>query len=410
MRIGTHRYVVLAILTTLNLLAYIDRSILFQVQPLIQQEFGVTKTQLGLLTTAFMTCFVIAAPILGFLEDRCSRRPIIALGAIVWSISTLLTGATSEFHTLLIRHAVVGVGEACMVAAPGYIADLFPEGERGRGLSFLYMSASTGTALGFMIGGTLAHLYGWRMPFYVVSGPGILLALMLLLTDEPKRGAQDAVKGTAIVGDLVRNRSYLTATLGLAFIAFALGGAQVWFPYFLVRVRGMSMVATATFIGVITAINGVGASLTGGWLADRVSKRRQANSMIPFTIAAAAVPLMLAAIYVPKPAMFPAMYLLNFVLLLNYVPLGATVVRSVGPQLRSTAFAFHFVVLHLFGHGASPPIIGYVADRTGSLQLGLTVTAAALALSSLVLLYGSRPARITERNANPPTAASAANS
>ena len=186
----SHPYLVLAILTTLNFLNFIDRSILFQVQPLIQREFGVSKMQIGLLTTAFMICFMVAAPVIGFAADRYPRRPIIVAGAVLWSVLTLLTATTWNFQTLLIRHAIVGIGEACMVAAPGYVADLFPREKRGRMLAILFMAIPAGTALGYLIGGVIGHLYGWRAPFYIVSGPGLVCALLLLTLREPERGEQ----------------------------------------------------------------------------------------------------------------------------------------------------------------------------------------------------------------------------
>src|SRR5262249_34831353 len=91
----------LVLLTALNLLNYIDRTVLFAVQPLVQQEFGVSKTQIGYLTSAFLLCFMIAAPFTGPLADRYSRRRVIALGAALWSGLTLLTAVTHTFNELL---------------------------------------------------------------------------------------------------------------------------------------------------------------------------------------------------------------------------------------------------------------------------------------------------------------------
>ena len=85
------------LLTALNFLNYIDRSVLFAVQPLVQAEFHRSDAQFGFLTTAFFLCYMIAAPIMGVLADRYERKWIIIGGAIVWSAATLLTalvGAT----------------------------------------------------------------------------------------------------------------------------------------------------------------------------------------------------------------------------------------------------------------------------------------------------------------------------
>src|ERR1700730_14460127 len=81
----------LVLLTALNLLNYIDRSVLFAVQPLIQGEFHRSDADFGLLSSAFFLFYMIAAPVMGPLGNRYSRKWIIAIGAMVWSFATLLT-------------------------------------------------------------------------------------------------------------------------------------------------------------------------------------------------------------------------------------------------------------------------------------------------------------------------------
>ena len=115
----------LVILTTLNFLNYIDRSVLFAVQPLVQTEFKLTNAQVGYLTSAFLLFYMVAAPFVGPLADRYSRKLIIVLGAVFWSGLTLMTAVTHTYGELLLRHTLVGVGEATFVTiAPTFVADL----------------------------------------------------------------------------------------------------------------------------------------------------------------------------------------------------------------------------------------------------------------------------------------------
>jgi len=123
----------LIVLTTLNLLNYVDRNVLFAVQPLVQDEFHLSNAQIGYLTSAFLGFYMIAAPFVGPLADRYSRKLIIVLGALFWSGLTLMTAVTHTYTELLIRHTLVGVGEATFVTiAPTFVADLFAEEKRGR--------------------------------------------------------------------------------------------------------------------------------------------------------------------------------------------------------------------------------------------------------------------------------------
>src|SRR5258706_1972342 len=131
MRPSPHPRLALVILTALNFFNYIDRSVLFAVEPLVQQEFHRSDRDFGLLTSSFFFCYMIAAPFMGWLADRYPRRLIIALGALLWSSATLLTAVTHNFTELLVRHTLVGIGEASFVIiAPALLADLFGEDRR----------------------------------------------------------------------------------------------------------------------------------------------------------------------------------------------------------------------------------------------------------------------------------------
>src|SRR5258706_7901761 len=185
----------LIVLTALNLLNYADRNILYAVQPLVQDEFHLTKTQVGYLTSAFLGFYMIAAPFVGPLADRYSRKLIIVFGAIFWSGLTLLTAVTHTYGELLVRHTLVGVGEATFVTiAPTFVVDLFSEDKRARVLGVFYLAIPVGSAAGYLLGGHLAPIYGWRFPFYIAAAPGFLLGIAVLFLKEPERGQFDSVK------------------------------------------------------------------------------------------------------------------------------------------------------------------------------------------------------------------------
>src|SRR6266542_5588187 len=152
----------LIVLTALNFVNYIDRSVLFAVQPMVQAEFHRSDAEFGFLTSAFFFCYMITAPFVGVLADRYPRKNIMIIGALVWSGATLLTAVTHDFTTLLIRHTIVGIGEATFVTiAPAFLSDMFPEHRRGRILSIFYLAIPVGTAMGYLLGGFLGHHFGW---------------------------------------------------------------------------------------------------------------------------------------------------------------------------------------------------------------------------------------------------------
>jgi MFS transporter, Spinster family, sphingosine-1-phosphate transporter len=390
----TNARVALVLLTALNFLNYIDRNVLFAVQPLIQREFALSDEQVGFLTSAFFICYMIAAPLIVPLADRFPRKWIMAVGALVWSLATLLSAVTHNYNELLLRHVIVGIGEATFVAiSPAFLADLFPETIRGRVMGFFYMATPVGSALGYIVGGYLGHHHGWRAPFMICALPGLLLAFGVLTLREPVRGASDHLadsfeRGTVL--GLLRNKAYWSISLGAAMMTFAIGGLQVWMPTFLTRIRHVPLDRANVAFGGMTVIAGTVATLFGGWLGDRLLRRTPAAYQLISAVGMVlSIPAIAVAIYCPGPAMYPSIFLGEFFLLVNTAPLNAALVNSVGARIRATALAVNIFVIHLLGDAFSPTLIGYISDKT-NLEMGLTSMVVAVALSAVVLFYGMR--------------------
>jgi MFS transporter, Spinster family, sphingosine-1-phosphate transporter len=384
----------LIILTALNLLNYVDRNVLFAVQPLVQDEFHLTNAQIGYLTSAFLGFYMIAAPFVGPLADRYSRKLIIVLGALFWSGLTLLTAVTHTYTELLVRHTLVGVGEATFVTiAPTFVADLFAEKMRGRILGVFYLAIPVGSAAGYLLGGYLAPHHGWRFPFYVAAAPGFVLALAVLFLKEPERGQFDSLKETpergTILG-LARNPAFLTSTLGMAAMTFSLGGIQVWMPKFLFSERGYTLEAANLAFGIIIVADGIVAALAGGWLGDYLLPRMKSSYyLVSGASMLLGVPVMIVALFAKGAIMIPAIGVAAFFLLLNTAPLNAAVINSVGAHIRATALAVNIFIIHILGDVPSPTMMGWVADKR-SLQAAFILPIIAMAISSAILFYGMK--------------------
>ncbi|MGA2978238.1 MAG: MFS transporter [Terriglobales bacterium] len=397
----------LALLTALNLLNYIDRSVLFAVQDLVKAEFHRSDAAFGLLTSVFFIFYMCAAPFMGPLSLRFSRKRVIVAGALVWSGATLLTAVTTNFNQLLIRHTLVGIGEASFVIlSPTFVADMFPVEKRGRVMGVFYLALPVGTALGYLLGGFMGPTHGWRAPFYVGAAPGVLLALLLLLIPEPPLGQFDTPESKTperdTVKSLLHNPAFITATLGMAMMTFALGGLQVWMPTFLHRAHGYSLLDANIIFGLSTISNGLVASLAGGWISDRLLRRtKSAHYLVSAVSLGLGIPAMCVALFASGRTMVVGIFVAEFLLLLNTGPLNAAIIDSVGPHVRAAALAASIFVYHLLGDVPSPALIGYMSDKY-SLQLAFLGPVIAIALSSAILFYGMRfapPLRICGESA-----------
>jgi len=386
----------LAVLTGLNILNYIDRNVLFAVQSDVKKEFTVSDGQIGTLTTAFFFTYMFAAPLIGWLGDRFPRKNLVVIGIFIWSGFTFLTWFVHDYNQLLFRHAIVGIGEASYATiAPTLIADSFPPLKRGRMLSIFYLGLPVGSAAGYFVGGYVAHYFGsWRAPFMAAGIPGFALGVLLWLLPEPPRGQHEEhapVDVWTLLRGLARNGAFITATLGMAMYTFAIGGMQTWIPTFLIRLRGLDLKSANIDFGLITLVNGIGATLLGGWIGDRLLKR-YFGAYYTFSGVAMliAVPLMIAAIYTRGKLMFPAIFVAVFFVLVGTGPSNAAVINSVSASIRSTALAVNVFIIHLLGDALSPRLIGSISDRTGSLQTAFGVAFAAAAISGVLFLLGAR--------------------
>ena len=396
----------LLLLIGLNLLNYIDRYILPGEVPLIQHEFHSTDEQMGALTTALFVCYMLTAPLTGWLGDRFRRKPLIVAGAVLWSLATLATAWVHGYWTLYFRHALVGVGEATFgIYAPAVLSDFYPERERNRILTIFYLAIPLGAALGYLAGGELGSRYGWRAPFFLCAIPGLVIAALYAgFAAEPERGSSDHIRATprrATVPGLFRNPAFLTATFGLATLTFAMGGISAWVPTFLHRFSGLSVANASLAVGAITIVDGIAGTIAGGWVAQRwLRTNDRALYLLSFWSVVLTLPFGALVFFGPRAWAIPSLFAAEFFLFLNTGPLNAAIVNSVSAPVRATAISFNLFCIHFFGDAFSPQIIGAVSDRT-NLSIGLGFTLIFLVISSAILLLGARFAPALDSTAPP---------
>src|SRR5438067_45058 len=177
---------------------------------------NLTDAELGYMEAALLLSVTVLAPLFGRLGDRYPRAKLMATAAVLWSFATAATGvvdrlnflpASLQLHIPLVNvtlvlsgvalalcavRACVGVGEsAYSTITPSLIADYFPHHKRATALGVFQAAIPMGFALGFVIGGVLAHFFGWRVAFMLVGVPGLLTAVLVWRLREPRRGATD---------------------------------------------------------------------------------------------------------------------------------------------------------------------------------------------------------------------------
>ncbi len=399
----------LGVLTSINLLNYLDRYVVSAIVPDLKSALGLTDTALGGLMSAFMLVYMLTAPAFGSWGDRGSRTRPIALGVLVWSLATALSGLAQSYAQLLAGRALVGIGEAAYVAiAPALLADCFASQGRGRVYAVLNMAIPVGAALGYIVGGLVSAHWGWRAAFFVAGVPGMLLAAAVLWLPDPPRGSQDrpltpaapaAASPLAIYLGLLGRWPYVVVVLGYAAYTFGLGGLAFWMPTFLERVRHVPPAAATTGFGTIVLVTGFVGTFAGGWLGDHLLRfSRQAYLWFSGVLTLLAVPCALLALLAPSSAVYyPAIVGAQLLLFMSTGPINAAIVNIAGPLERASAIALSMFAIHLLGDVPSPALIGRVSHLT-SLGEATLIVPAAFAVAGVVWLVA---ARVNERAALP---------
>jgi MFS family permease len=348
-----------------------------------------------------MVSYSITSPLFGRLGDLFTRKYVIAAGVVLWSFATAGAGLARSFWQMFLPRSLVGVGEAAYATiAPGIITDLYEEERRGRALAVFYAAIPAGSALGFVLGGYLSEIYGWRAAFFVVGLPGVLFASLAMLIREPRRGATD--KASDPMADapptLLRtyrmlwdNRVYGVVTLGFVAYTFALGGLVGWMPALLERYDHMTTSEANEVFGAMTVVSGFLGTFAGGFLGDYLLRHtRHAYLWVSGLCMFAGAPVTVVALSARSPSLFlPAIFLAEFFLFLNTGPLNAVVLGCVPARVRATAMAVNIFFIHALGDAISPPIIGALSDRFGLYRATL-VAPLMMLVSGIVLLYAIR--------------------
>ena len=398
----------LAILSGLNMLNYLDRYVMSAVLTPLQKELGLSDGDAGWAASAFMLGYFISAPVFGYLGDRFPRKYLMLGGVLIWSLATAGSGLAHSFVHLFAIRMVVGVGEACFVTmGPSWISDVFAATRRNTALTLFYVAIPFGSAIGFTIGGWFAQHGDWRGAFIYAGLPGVLLALLLLLLREPRRGQSDGIEGEVVpkarageVAGLLLNRRYNLLVWGYAAQTFSIGAFGVWGPTFLHRIHGLPLGESATIFGAMLAGTGLVATLLGGFLANALRKRTPAGYVWIMALSLiAATPVCFFALMVGNATLsLVGLGTSMFFLFLPTGPIASEIFEIVPVHLRASAMAVCTFIIHLFGDFGSPTVVGNLSTFTGDLQKAVlilpVVLMAGAALWCVLIRFTREPLKV----------------
>lgn len=419
----------LAVLTAIFVLSFIDRSSLSLVVGPIKREFGVDDFQMSLLLGASFVLFysTISIPA-GYLVDRFSRRGVIGWAVFAWSSMTVLCGLAKNYTHLFLCRAGIGIGEAALQpAAYSMIRDAFPPDRRGRAFGIYQMGPMVGVGFSLFIGGWLlkasesgavaglpwlGSLKPWQFVIVVPGLIGLPFAAMMLLLREPARVVQQqsaASGGWTAYREALRflgNEWRLYAPLWIAatLYAMAISGFNAWAPTVVAQTWNLPLSNVGRTLGPLMMASVPLGLFLFGTVMDRLSKRgrRAAPLEVAMTAMIVADVATLALAFVGNPFVAAALYACHaFFAASMPSSAGATMAQITPGRLMGRLTSVFFLVQNLLGLALGPTVATLLArlygDDPQALRYGI-VTLYCLCTGIAAFMYAITARRVRNRS------------
>lgn len=357
------------VLLMVNILNFVDRQSVFILAEDIKRDLALTDTDIGLLGgIAFAVVYATLGVPLARIAELYGRKRVLAAVLFLWSALTALGGFAQNFVQLVATRLGVAAGEAGSTpTAHSLIASHFPEARRGTVLAIFSLGVPLGTMIGLVLAGWINQVASWRVAMIALGLPGILLAIVLLLTVREPPAPIAAVRQQRL-GQTMRalwvRPSFRQMAYGQAVYSMGANAAIVFAPAFLMRTYGLDSASTGLSLGIVYGVIGVAGTLIGGVMGDRFGSRdARWRLWLPALVLLAAMPLTLGAWFAPDPSLSVALLAgTKFANLFYFGPIFVAL-HSIAPiHARGTASAILLFFNSLIGISLGPLITGAASD------------------------------------------------
>jgi ACS family glucarate transporter-like MFS transporter len=437
------RYGIVAMLFLVTAINYADRATLSMAGTSMSKDLGLDAVAMGFIFSAFGWSYVIGQLPGGWLLDRFGSKRVYAASIFIWSLFTILQGTVSflsvsvAITTLFALRFLVGLAEAPSFPANGRIvASWFPAAERGTASAIFNSAQYFATVLFAPIMGWVTHRFGWPYVFYFMGVVGVVVSFVWIKTvhspkdhprisraeldhikeggalvdmDVPKKqraaleaSAQAPAQTTATQGanevpkwsyikQLLSNRMLLGVYIGQYCITTLTYFFLTWFPVYLVKERGISIL-NAGFVAALPAVCGFIGGVLGGIFSDFLIRKGCSLTVarkVPIVVGMLLSTSMIACNYVDSSAVVVAIMAFAF-FGKGLGALGWAVVADTSPKQIAGLSGGMFNTFGNIAAITTPIIIGYIVKATGSFSGALVFVAcnALIAIVSYLVIVG----------------------
>lgn len=293
------KWEVLLLLWMAYLLNQGDRQVFNTVLPAIREALNLTDTSVGLIATIFNLFYACCVPFGGWAGDRFSRKWVVTVAIIFWSVATMFTGlANGVFLLILMRSVATGGGEAFFGPANYSLLGQYHTDTRARAMSIHQTAYYVGVILAGWLAGLIADRFdainpgnGWKYSFIIFGAAGIVWGILMIFRLKDKEVTDSAERRKVVQNPLTAiwqgfrtvftTPTALMLTIGFSGLIFVITGYMTWMPAYLQEELGQTQAAAgfnSMFWTYLAAFAGV---LIAGVLSDRfASKNRKARMLL----------------------------------------------------------------------------------------------------------------------------------
>jgi MFS family permease len=412
-------------MAAVSLVDQIDVSVARGVLPVLEDEWRLSDTELGLVTSVFVVVSTVATIPAGWVADHYRRTRVIGWTLLSWSGLILLSATAVNYVHLLFARAAMGIGQAVDdPASTSYLGDSYPARMRGRVFSAQQVSFFLGGGIGLALGGWVGETFGWRWAFAVVGVPGALVALAVFRLREPRRGEAelpasmtwdeiaalpprefDRASGAAglTMGEFARLawtelvsqlrmifgiRTMRYVLVGVAALLFTVAGISTWLPIYHERYSGMSVTRATVVVGIVLGLGGLIGTIAGGMFSDRYHHRWKGGRVVIVVWSAVlCAVLYMISFAVGDVGVRIALQFIGVVAAAGAAPgLRAAMADVVPADSRGVGASAMALTTSVFGTALAPVLVGGVSSLTGSLVAAFYLTFPPVILGLMLLL------------------------
>ena len=398
-----YRAFALVLLTVVYGFNFIDRQIVGILAPFIQEDLGLSNTQLGLLIGFAFALFytVIAIPI-AWLADRYNRVNILSIALATWSGFTALTGMATNFWQIGLARMGVGIGEAGgSPPSHSIISDMYPKEERAGALGVYAMGIPFGIMAAYFATASLMGSGGdvdWRRIFIFLGLTGIALAGIVRLTlKEPSRGAMELDDDVQIaklpfiesLRSLLKIPAWWAMCFGIAFGSFVSYASSAFQTKFLIALDpSFDFKTMVILLGIMNGTTYAGGAFFGARLADKWgAKNLRAYGWLPAIAMSITLPLGVWSYWVQS---VEANLILSTIYLLFigiYLGPSFAIAQTLAPiNMRAMSTALFFFILNMVALGGGPTFAGWLIDVYKETYSDLDAMRMAMTVTHLVFI------------------------